>query len=276
MRAELREGCCWRAVSARHFAMTLLILSWITPLLQASMGGCLFLCVSSVVESRAQNGVLYNLSNPLVVFAAIVGRCEWYLRALKSNQMTFFLLFKRVPGSVVKRGWKDRRSLWPSEANLWHVIYWLSEANAHLTHRWQHAVSITVGILQKLLPPKKLVGVLLDLFKNKDCELNHYSRQAVCQAPTTSKPLASGALLYCMLKCQSCCKSCRGWNALTDTVNMAAAFKSFSIVYVVSSLLYLLSPACCVPGICRDAVVALQGVVVYNHSTYYSGVICVN
>lgn len=63
-----------------------------------------------------------------MLFAAIVGCCEWYLRALKSNQMTFFLLFKRARGSVVKSGWNNRLELWPSETNLWHVSQRLFEA----------------------------------------------------------------------------------------------------------------------------------------------------
>lgn len=54
--------------------------------------------------THAQNGSLYNLLTLWCLFAAIVGHSEWYLRALKSNQMTFFLLFKRARGCVVKGG----------------------------------------------------------------------------------------------------------------------------------------------------------------------------
>lgn len=99
----------------RHFAMTLLTLS-VAPLLQASVCGCFLLllffpssslpCVHAVRWrwTDAQNGSLYNLLTLWCLFAAIVGRSEWYLRALKSNQMTFFLLFKRARGCVVKGG----------------------------------------------------------------------------------------------------------------------------------------------------------------------------
>lgn len=83
--------------------------------------------------THAQNGSLYNLLTLWCLFAAIVGHSEWYLRALKSNQMTFFLFFKRARGCVVKGGWKDRLRLWPSEANLCHVIQCPHETNADLS-----------------------------------------------------------------------------------------------------------------------------------------------
>lgn len=107
--------------------MTLLSLS-VAPLLPASVcrfvcvcfflfffrvggvgggGGHFFsLCVRAAYwrSSGAENGALYNLLTLWSLFAAIVGHSEWYLRALKSNQMTFFLLFKRAWGCVVKGG----------------------------------------------------------------------------------------------------------------------------------------------------------------------------
>lgn len=73
------------------------------------VGGAFFffsVCVRAAYwrSSGAENGALYNLLTLWSLFAAIVGHSEWYLRALKSNQMTFFLLFKRAWGCVVKGG----------------------------------------------------------------------------------------------------------------------------------------------------------------------------
>lgn len=90
-------------------------------------------------------------------------------------------------------------------------------------------------------------------------ELNRYSRQAVCLTPTLSKqslqpvtepsvhrPVASAAPSVLHAEIPPLLWKQWGWNALSETVNIVAALKLAYVVYVSSSLVYLLSSAGCV------------------------------
>lgn len=77
----------------------------------------IYACSTLEIEQRSEWDSLCP-SNPLVPVCSHCCLSEWYLRAMKSNQMTFFPLFKRAPSCVLKGNWKERLGLWPSEANL--------------------------------------------------------------------------------------------------------------------------------------------------------------
>ena len=103
---------------------------------------------------------------------------------------------------------------------------------------------------------------LLDFVRTRGCfvaaELNHYSRQALCLTPTLSKQPLRHDWALCAQTCGISSPSVLhaeippllwkqwGWNALSETVNIAAAFKLAYIVYVSSSPVYLLPSAGCV------------------------------
>lgn len=89
---------------------------------RSSSGLCVWVCFVYACSSleMEQHSEWDSLcpSNPLVPVCSHCCLSEWYLRALKSNQMTFFPLFKRAPSCVVKGNWKERLGPWPSQANL--------------------------------------------------------------------------------------------------------------------------------------------------------------